>query len=90
MTVSPSVSAFVAVAVSVAVVEGAAGASVTVALGAVFAIVTAVDVDGVELAVPSFPVTRTEIVSAFEPLPVTERLSVAAVSPARSTPFLRH
>ena len=90
MTASPSASAFVAVAVTTAPVVGAAGASDTVAVGAVFATVRAAEVTGAEGAVPSSPVTRTVIASPFEPLPASERSSADAVSPGRSVPFLRH
>ena len=89
-TVSPSESAFVAVAVRTWFVVGAAGARETVAAGAVFAIATALEVSGEDDAPPSPPVTRTVSWSPLSPSPTWERSRVDPVAPARSAAFRRH
>ena len=90
MTASSSSSDDVAVAVSVALVEGEWSSSDTVAVGAVFRMVTGADVTAGEAATPSETLTRTRITSPLSPLPATERSSVASVAPAMSVPFFVH
>ncbi len=93
MTVSPSTSALVAVAVSVSFVPGELVFRATVAVGAVLATVTGLEVTGAEFAEPSLAVTRTRIRSPRLPLPpfaVWDRSSVDEVAPVMSVPFLDH
>ena len=79
-----------AVAVTVALVAGLAGASPTVAAGAVLATVTGLEVSGALVAVPSLTVTRTRIRSPLSPLPAVARLSVLPVAPLMSVPLRVH
>ena len=91
MRASPSASAVTTVSESVSFVFGAAWSIATEEIvGAELAIVTAAEVEGVELAVPSLAVTWTVIWSALSPLPAWERSSVAAVAPPMFTPPFFH
>jgi hypothetical protein len=83
VTVSPSASARVAVAVSVWLVFGEAGDRDTVAVGSEFATV-AESLTVEPLAAPSPGVTSTETVSPLSPWPAPERssVSVAEAEPA--------
>ena len=62
----------------------------TVAVGAVFTIVTGSVVKAEPSSEPSPGVSRTEIWSPLSPLPETERSRLAPVSPVRSVAFLIH
>ncbi len=90
VTVSPSRSVFVAVAVSVAFVLGVWSLSATVALGAVFRMVTGDEVSGTEVSEASETVTRTRIRSPLSPFPAVARFRVGVVAPAISIPFFVH
>ena len=82
MRASPSGSALVAETVSVSVgLRGRLVIATEEIVGAELAIVTAAEVEGVALAVPSLAVTWTVIWSALSPLPAWDRSSVAAVAP---------
>ena len=90
-TVSPaSASVLVAVAVRVAFVPGSAGANDTVAVGAVFWIVTAAEVTGALCSDPSLAVTRRLIASPLSPFPSVARFNVAVVPRAIGNPPLSH
>ena len=90
VVVSPSASLPEAVAVSVSFVFGDGLESETVAVGALFATVTPVAVNGAEAAAPSDAVTEYEIESPLSPLPAAERSSVGAVAQEMSLPFFVH
>ena len=87
---SPSASLWVAVAVTIALVSGEAGARPTVALGAELAIVTGLEVTAGLVAAPSLTVTRTRIRSPRLPLLAPLRSSVEPVAPAMSVPLRVH
>ena len=90
VTGSRSASPTEAVAVSVWFVRGLAGASDTVAVGALFATVSAEEVTVEPASAPSVGRTETEIASPLSPWPAALRSSVGEVAPAIAEPFLRH
>ena len=90
MTVSPSASLLVAVAVSVSFVPAGSGESATVAAGREFWTVTAAEESGAEPVLPSFATTSTVTSSPRSPLPAWERSRVAPVAPGMSLPSSRH
>ena len=69
---------------------GVWSSSATVALGAVFRMVTGDDVSGVDESDASDTVTRTRIRSPRSPFPAVARLRVGFVAPGMSVPFLVH
>ena len=87
---STSASETPAVAVSVSFVFGLAGASETVAAGALFAIVTCAEASGAPSIVPSPARTESEIWSPWSPFAAALRSSVAEVAPAIAEPFFSH
>ena len=89
-TVSPSMSARVAVAVRISLSCGLFLFSETVAVGAVFAMVTALEVSGLPSRDPSLPRTRRLIWSPLFPLLAPDRFRVALVAPLMFEPFLSH
>ena len=90
MTVSPSRSLLVAVAVITSLEPGVVSSIDTDATGIVLSTVTGEDVTGALSSRPSLATTRTRIASPLPPLPAVAMFSVAPVAPEMSTLFFDH
>ena len=90
VSVSPSASVASESRLAVAPKLSVRSTRFVVIAGALLTTVTAAEVTGALLTVPSLTVTRTSIWSPRSPLPAVARFSVEPVAPTMSRPARRH